>query len=94
MTLGNIIRQGISFGKKEFLFSLVVFAYLAVSHSVLSSGLSEEIVFLLQIIFILVENYVTVAVYYGIKQYLWEGKFDLKGMFADAKHFFCKDALL
>lgn len=90
MTLGNIIRQGISFGKKEFLLSLIVFAYLAVSYSVLSAGLSAEMVLLLQIVFVLIENYVTVAVYYGIKQYLWEGQFDVKGMFAGAKHFFAR----
>ncbi|MBN1444816.1 MAG: hypothetical protein JW957_01750 [Candidatus Omnitrophica bacterium] len=90
MTLGRIIRQGISFGKKEFLLSIIVFAYLAVSYSVLSAGLSEGMLFLLQVFFILIENYVTVAVYYGIKQYLWEGAFDVKGMFAGAKHFFAR----
>ncbi len=36
----------------------------------------------------LLENYVTIAVYYGIKRYLFEGGFTFKEMFLKAGHFF------
>jgi len=90
MTTSDIIKQGVVFRQKEFLLSLCVFAYMLVSFSVLSLTLSDGYMLLLQMFFILIENYITVAVYYGIKQYLFEGEFDIPGMFVKAKHFFSR----
>jgi len=88
MTTVDIIKKGVIFRQKEFLLSLCVFAYLLVSFSILSLKLSEGYLLLLQVFFLLFENYVTVAVYYGIKEYIFEGKFNIPGMFMKAGYFF------
>jgi hypothetical protein len=88
--LSHIIRQGVYFRQKEFFFSLFVFIYLLFSLYIFSLKLSEGHRFAVQVLFILLENYVTIAVYYGIKQYLFEGIFNLPNMFAKARCFFLR----
>ncbi len=88
MTTADIIKKGVIFRQKEFLLSLVVFAYLMFSLSILLLKFSERALLLLQFFFLLFENYITVAVYYGIKEYIFEGKFNLSEIFVKAGHFF------
>lgn len=87
-TLSQIIKQGIVFKQKEFLLSLCVYAYLLVSFSVLSLNLSETYFFLLQVFFLLFENYITIGVYYGIKQDVYKENFNLSEIFVRPVHFF------
>ena len=86
----NVIREGVAFGKHEVILSVVVFAYLVISYSVLSSlkVLNETYLMLLQVFFILVENYITVCVYLGLKKSLWRDTFSPGRLFMEGNHFF------
>ncbi len=84
----DIIKKGIVFGRREAYLSLCVLAYLLVSFSMLSLKISEGYLLVLQVFFLLLENYVTVAVYYAAKQCVFEGGFSLPGAFAKAGYFF------
>jgi len=86
--LKAVIKEGVVFRRREFLLSLFVLVYLAVSYIMLSLQLSQGYMLVLQLFFIILENYITVAVYYGIKQSLFDGKLDMKDMFAKGGYFF------
>ncbi|HOL22322.1 MAG TPA: hypothetical protein PLQ41_05670 [bacterium] len=84
----QIIRDGFLLKKNEFFLSLIVFSYLVISFSVLSLYASSEYLLYIQLFFLLLENYVTVSVYYGIRQSLWEGDVDIPGIFINGRDLF------
>jgi hypothetical protein len=86
----DIVKKGVTFKQRDFLVSLIIFTYLLFSLYIFSLKLPEGYMFAVQVFYVLLENYVTIAVYYGIKQYLYEGVFDLPGMFVKARHFFLR----
>lgn len=84
----HIIKDGFSLKKGEFILSLIVFSYLVLSFSVLSFYTSSGYLPYIQFFFLLLENYITVSVYYGIKQLLWEGILDIPGIFIKGRALF------
>ncbi|MCM8777372.1 MAG: hypothetical protein NC905_03830 [Candidatus Omnitrophica bacterium] len=84
----QIIKEGFSLKGKEFLLSVIVFFYLILSFSVLSFYNSSNYLPYIQLFFLLLENYITVSVYYGIRQSLWEGIFDISAIFIKGRQLF------
>ncbi|MDD3725704.1 MAG: hypothetical protein PHI44_00690 [Candidatus Ratteibacteria bacterium] len=84
----QIIKKGVLLNRREFCLSLIVFVYLVFSFSVMSHY--SNVVFLpyLQFVFFLLENYLTVSVYYGIRQSIGTEQFKLHDVFTGGNRFF------
>jgi len=85
----EILRDGFTLKKEEFLLSIVVFLYLVFSLSILSYT-PKNYLFPIQSFLLIFENYITVCVYYGIKRSVWEEKLKVTGIFRDGSRFFLR----
>jgi len=85
------LKKGMIFKKNELILSLGVFLYLAVSHVSLSATvLGGNAFLLLYFFFLLAENYVTTAVYCGMKDSIIKGRFSPVGILRKGKYFFAR----
>ena len=84
----KLIKDGFSLTKGEFLLSLIVFAYLITSVSILQYPFASTYLLYIQAFFFLLENYITVCVYYGIKSSIWGEEIDVPVIFIKGMKFF------
>lgn len=83
------VRRGFVFGKQEIVLVFVVVLHLIASYFIFSINTANTaLLAVLQLAVVLAENYVTVAVYCGVKGLITEGRFTLAGIFLKAGHFF------
>ncbi|NLG12247.1 MAG: hypothetical protein GX554_04390 [Elusimicrobia bacterium] len=84
----NIIKNGILLNKREFSLSFIVFFYLIISFAVISRYVGSDLLPLVQLFFLFAENYITVSVYYGVRESLWEDALNIPEMFKKGRTFF------
>ncbi len=85
------LKKGFIPGKSGAFLCAVVFLHLFITYSIFSAGaVGENVLLFVQAAFVIVENYITVAVYCGIKDSLDGKKFRPGGIFAEARLFFLK----
>jgi len=87
--LQETLKAGFTFRRNEFLLSAAVFVYLVVYYFLLSAiEVKESFILLLQFFFILLENYITIAVYCGLNDSITGGSFNLQGIFKKGASYF------
>jgi len=84
------LKNAVYIEKKEIYFSLIVFFYVLISDFLSKINFSKNytLISLIQIILLLVENYLTICIYSGIKKIIKKEKFKAKDILNDGGYFF------
>lgn len=84
-----ILKYSLKLTKFDILLSLIVFFYLVFSNSISELNLKNlSLLSLIQIFLLFGENYITIAVYSGIKKTIWKENFKFADIFKEGLHFF------
>jgi len=84
------LKSSFHIERKEIYLSLIVFAYVLISDSISKINFSKNylLIFLFQIVLLLVENYLTICIYSGIKKIIKKEEFKVKNILSDGGYFF------
>jgi len=84
------LKNAVYIEKKEIYFSLVVFSYVLISDFISKINFLKNytLIFSIQIILLLVENYLTICIYSGIKKIIKKEEFKVKDILNDGGYFF------
>lgn len=84
------LKNAFHIEEKEIYFSLIVFSYVLISDFISKINFSKNYtsISLIQIILLLVENYLTICIYSGIKKIIKKEEFKVKDILNDGGYFF------
>ena len=84
----RLLKTGFLVRKNELLLALIVLLYLIFFRFILSIPFREEYIFIFQVFFLFMENYITICVYNGLKESLFKGALNIGQLFKDSIFFF------
>ena len=84
------LKDALHIEKIEIYFSLIVFSYVLISDFISKINFSKNytLISLIQIILLLVENYLTICIYSGIKKLVKKEEFKVRDILNDGGYFF------
>ncbi len=84
------LKNALHIEKIEIYFSLIVFSYVLISDFISKINFSKNytLISLIQIILLLVENYLTICIYSGIKKLVKKEEFKVRDILNDGGYFF------
>ncbi|MCK9265379.1 hypothetical protein M0P98_00590 [bacterium] len=84
----RLLKTGFLVRKNELLLALIVLLYLILFRFILSIPLREEHIFIFQVFFLFMENYITICAYNGLKESLLKGTLNIGQLFKNSILFF------